>query len=444
MCGIFGVWGVPRAAEAVAIGLHNLQHRATDYAGIVSTDGEYFYTEHGAGIARRVFKQGVTEHLHGQSAIGHIRYPTVTDDKNCVNIQPIVGNYGGKPVAIAHNGNITNVEKLRKIDALAMTKRSTSMDTEYILRILESRKSGNIVKDCLKVCSMLEGSFSLLILLPDCLIAIRDQHGNRPLSIGELDHGGFCVSSETCAFPSVNATHLCDVEAGTMAVIDGNGLRMYGFAKAEERKCRFEGIYYAHPASVVFGENVARFRMQIGRTLAELFPVLDADIVVPVPDSANCIAMGYAESGCSGMYFPAIMRNHYVGRTFIAPTQGERDMKVAQKFTFAAEEIRGKVIVLIDDSIVRGTTLPRITDKLRKLGAKEIHVRIGSPPISHPCRYGINTPTYDELVAAHSTIEEIRASIGADSLEFLPLEALQGLSGNPRQYCYACMSGQYW
>ncbi len=444
MCGIFGVWGAPRAAELVAIGLHNLQHRATDYAGIVSSDGKHLYAEHGIGIARRVFKQGVTGHLHGRSAIGHIRYPTVSDDKARVNIQPIVGSYAGEPVAIAHNGNITNTEVLKLTAAFSVSKLSTSMDTEYILRILETKGSGNIIRDLRQTFACLEGSFSLLILSPRFLIAARDKSGNRPLSIGQLDNGGFCVSSETCAFPNVNAKHLCDVDAGTMVIVYGDGLHVHRFATPEERKCRFEGIYYAHPASTVFDENVGRFRMSIGRALEELFPVLDADIVVPVPDSSNLIAMGYAESGCSGTFFPAITRNHYVGRTFIVPTQGERDTKVAQKFTFAAEEIAGKVIVLIDDSIVRGTTLPRITKKLRRLGAKEIHVRIGSPPISHPCRYGINTPTYDELVATHATKEEIQASIGADSLEFLPLETLMSLSDTPGSYCYACMSGQYW
>lgn len=444
MCGIFGVWNAPRAAELVAIGLHNLQHRATDYAGITSSDGEHLYTKHGVGIARHVFKQGATDHLHGRSAIGHIRYPTVSDDKSRVNIQPIVGNYDGNPIAIAHNGNITNTEELKLMKALSVSKLSTSMDTEYILRILEAKCSGNIIKDLRETLSVLKGSFSLLILSPRFLIAVRDKSGNRPLSIGKMDNGAFCVSSETCAFPNVHATHLCDVDAGTMVIIDGDGLRVHSFAKAEEHKCRFEGIYYAHPASMMFGENVARFRMKIGRALEELFPVLDADIVVPVPDSANLIAMGYAESGCSGTLFPAITRNHYVGRTFIAPTQGERDTKVAQKFTFAEEEIRGKVIVLIDDSIVRGTTLPRITEKLRKLGAKEIHVRIGSPPISHPCRYGINTPTYDELIATRMPTNQIRIHCGADSLEFLPLETLMSLSDSPDRYCYACMSGQYW
>lgn len=440
MCGIFGVFNVPKAAEFTVIGLHGNQHRAIDYAGIVSSDDYNFYRERGRGLARQVFTKEVIDRLHGRHALGHIRYPTVSDDPRRDNIQPITGRYDGMPLALAHNGNLTNTEEL---DLFLATKLSTSMDSEYIVRLLERRDSGNIEADFAAILALLEGSFALGILLPDRLIAVRDKSGNRPLSIGKLGDG-YCISSETCTFPNVGAAHIADVEPGTMVSMGLEGLRVTRFAKPEEKKCRFEGIYFSHPSSKVFGENVARFRMVIGRVLEELFPVREADIVTPIPDSSNFIAMGYAASQRSGVYFPVIIRNHYVGRTFIAATQAERDEEVAQKFAFTAEEIYGKTIVVIDDSIVRGTTLPKIVRELRQLGAKAVHVRIGSPPITHPCKYGINTPTREELIAAFWSPKDICARVGADSLAFLPMEVLEKLSPNPETYCFACMSGKYW
>jgi amidophosphoribosyltransferase len=441
MCGIFGIVGVRKAAELAVIGLHVNQHRAIDYAGIASSDGAQIFCEGGIGLARQVFTGEKLDGLHGNDALGHIRYPTVVDDNERENIQPLVGKYGDIPIAIAHNGNLTNAEALKR--CVPSTKLTTSMDTELILRLLEMRTLGNFETDLMATIGMLEGSFSLGILLPDCLIAIRDRHGNRPLSIGRLN-GGHCISSETCAFPNVGAELARDVEPGTMVFIRRDGFDVKRFAEPDEKKCRFEGIYFSHPASRVFGEEVGRFRMAIGQALERLFPVPEADIVVPVPDSANFIAMGYATSGRSGAYFQAITRSHYVGRTFIAATQAKRDVEVAQKFIFSTGEIAGKTIVVIDDSIVRGTTLPKIVAELRHLGAKAIHARIGSPPIAHPCTYGINTPTHKELMASSLTIDEMRAKVGADSLEFLPLQTLKTLSPDPSTFCFACMSGDYW
>ncbi|TSC67557.1 MAG: amidophosphoribosyltransferase, partial [Parcubacteria group bacterium Gr01-1014_72] len=317
-------------------------------------------------------------------------------------------------------------------------------DTEYILRLFERECTGEHEADLSRVFTQLRGSFALGILLPDRLIAVRDGSGNRPLSIGKLD-GGYCISSETCAFPSVGAAYLAEVLPGTMVSITKDGLRTTHFAESDEKKCLFEIIYYSHPGSVVFGEQVGRFRMALGRELERCAPVVGGvDIVTPVPDSSNFIAMGFGESGRSGAYFPVIMRNHYVGRTFIAATQARRDVEVSQKFTFMAEEIEGKRIVVVDDSIVRGTTMPKIVSMLRQLGARAVHIRIGCPPIRHSCRYGINTPTTDELIAAQYEIAEMREQFGADSLEFLPMEALKRLSGDHRKFCFACMSGEYW
>ncbi len=441
MCGIFAAFNARKAAELTVIGLHGNQHRAIDYAGIVSSDGTHFYRERGPGLARQVFDSEMLNRLHGKDAVGHLRYPTVSDDATRDNVQPIVGRYNGDPIAIAHNGNLTNVNELKKL--LPDGRLSTSMDSEYILRLLEINDTGSIEDDLRNVFAFLRGSFSLVILLPGRVIAIRDKSGNRPLSIGQAGESYF-VSSEMCVFPNVGARFVSDVESGTMVSFDKNGMRIIRFDSAVEKKCRFEGIYFSHPSSTIFGESVGRFRMAIGRELATLFPVPDADIVTPIPDSSIFIAMGYGESGRSGTYYPVIVRNHYVGRTFIAATQAKRDAEVAQKFTFTASEINGKNIVVIDDSIVRGTTLPKIVQELRMLGAAAVHVRIGSPPIRYPCTYGINTPTRDELISARASPKEIRDQVGADSLEFLPLQVLESMSPHRKDFCFACMTGEYW
>lgn len=441
MCGIFGVFNARKAAELSVIGLHGIQHRAIDYAGIVSTDGEHFYRERGRGIARQVFSKEMLDRLHGKSAIGHIRYPTVADNPTKDNTQPIQGQYGGESFALAHNGNLTNTAELAAlVEPLTL---STSMDTEYIVRLLQKDGGDDFEKSLARVCCSLRGSYALVILLKDRLIAVRDPSGNRPLSIGEAD-GAYFISSETCVFPNLSADHIVDVAPGAIVTIESSMVRSKRFADRNEKKCRFEGIYFSHPASVVFGENVARFRMSVGRMLEAHFPVDGADIVTPVPDSSTFIAQGFGESGRSGVFFPVIFRSHYVGRTFIAATQSMRDEKVAQKFTFSSEEVAGKRIVVVDDSIVRGTTLPKIVEQLRRLGAREVHVRIGSPPITHPCMYGINTPTKRELLSSSATPEEIRQKIGADSLEFLPIKLLRSISREPDTYCWSCMIGDYW
>lgn len=441
MCGVFGVFDVDSAAGLTVLGLHNIQHRAIDYSGIVSSDGEHVYRFCGMGIARRVFTEKELAHLHGRHALGHIRYPTVTDDCTRDNTQPIVGTVQGIPIAIAHNGNITNREELEKL--LPNKKFSTSMDTELILRLLEAQNDGDFDTNLSTVLNLLRGSFSLGILLPDRLIAARDPQGNRPLSVAKMN-GGYCISSETCAFPSVGAKYEGDIEPGTIVSLSSDGCIITRFADPALKQCQFERIYYAQPASTIFGGNVADFRVEVGKTLEKLFPVSDADIVTPVPDSANFIALGWGENGRSGKYFPVILRNHYVGRTFISPTHMVRDIRVAQKFIFAEDKIQGKSIVVIDDSIVRGTTLPKIVQKLKELGARAIHVRIGSPPVRYSCIYGIDTPSEDELIASRRSIDGMRKLLGADSLEFLPIEELKKLSPRPESFCCACFDGKYW
>lgn len=444
MCGIVGVWNARKAAELTVVGLHANQHRAIDYVGIVTTDGYNLFRERGPGLARQVFTDKMLNALHGKAAIGHIRYPTVDNDPKDVrdNIQPIMGVYRGSQFAVAHNGNITNGEEVAK--HLQGVRLATTMDSEWIVRLLEKYASGDVEADIITVAKLLKGSFSLLFLFRDRMIALVDPSGCRPLSWGKNGDEGIYVSSETCAFPNLNAVHVGDIEPGTMHVWAAGGHRVEHYARAHPKHCRFEGIYYSHPSSRVFDENISRFRVALGKALEELYPVPGADLVTPVPDSSNFIAMGYASSGRSGEYYPVITRNHYVGRSFIAAKHLNRSDIVAQKFNFTANEIVGKSIVVIDDSIVRSTTLPIIVEKLREMGAREVHVRIGCPPIKYPCKYGVDIRSRDELVAAKYTEEEIRELTGATTLKYMMLDRLRSLSQKPNSFCYACMDGKYW
>lgn len=445
MCGLVGVIRGRKAAELVAIGLHHNQHRAVDAAGIVSSNGRYLFRERGDGIVRNAFDADMLDRLHGMSAIGHIRYATSGkegDGKKYDNVQPIMGHFHGVQIALAHNGNLTNTDELAR--HVSPGERTTTTDTEYILRLIEREKSHDIIHALKNVLRMLRGSYELLILLPDRMIAVRDPHGNHPLSIGKSGETHF-VSSETCAFPSLDARHIGEVEAGTIVTFMEHGeVTVTRYATPQLRQCVFELVYYGHPSSNIFGRNVGRFRVKLGKQLEEEFGVPSGEIVVGIPDSSNYIARGYGESGRSGEHYPAINRHHYVGRTFIAATQAMRDVEVANKFTFSADDVAGKIVVLIDDSIVRGTTLINVIGVLRGMDAKEVHVRIASPPFKHPCRLGINTKTYEELIANNKTLEEIRAYIDADSLRYLSLDALKAVVGDPQNFCFACMDGSRW
>ncbi|HVU75509.1 MAG TPA: amidophosphoribosyltransferase, partial [Candidatus Paceibacterota bacterium] len=416
-----------------------------DAAGIVSSNGRYLFRERGQGIVRTVFTKEMLDRLQGMAAIGHIRYATSGEEGDGAkydNVQPILGTFNGMPIAIAHNGNLTNIEELGR--HVAPSERTTSMDTEFILRLLEREKSQDIEHALANVLALLKGSYELLILMPDRLIAVRDPHGNHPLSIGRSGDSYF-VSSETCAYPSIQAEYVGDVEAGTFVTIKEHGQPVASrYAEASLKQCAFELVYYAHPGSFVFGSNVGRFRQNLGIRLEAEFGIPGSDIVIGVPDSSNFIAMGFGKSGRSGEYYPAISRHHNVGRTFIAATQAMRDEEVASKFTFSTHEVAGKTVVLIDDSIVRGTTLRKVIGVMRQMGAKAVHVRIGSAPFRHPCRYGINTKSYDELIANQKTVEGICEEIGADSLAYLSIKSLQDLTGRPGDYCFACMNGKFW
>ncbi|OGG44898.1 hypothetical protein A2673_03345 [Candidatus Kaiserbacteria bacterium RIFCSPHIGHO2_01_FULL_50_13] len=443
MCGILAVFNMRKAAELTVIGLHSQQHRAIDYAGIVSSDGTFLYKECGPGTVRKVFTSEMLDRLHGKHALGHTRYPTLDDDPNRINIQPLRGYWRDMPIALAHNGNLTNTDELARI----CPHRKTSLDTEFILRILETRQEQRIEDALAETLRMLKGSFSLALLLPEMLIAARDPHGNRPLSVGVSEDIGFLVSSETCALSVLGAQSVYDVPPAAMVLIDRSGMRQISYTKIASplKKCSFEGIYFVHPSSDVYGVQATTFRLALGRALEEHCPCPSANIVTEVPASGTLHAMGYATTGRSGMYMPVIFRNNYVGRTFIASSQSLRDEEVDAKFNFTKSLIVGKRIVVVDDSIVRGTTIRKIVSKLRELGALEVHVRVACPPVTHHCNYGIYTKGKDgRLIAQEMNVEEIREHIGADSIAFLPLGVLKEIWPDAENSCFSCMTGVYW
>ncbi len=441
MCGIFGAFDVDHASKEIYLALHAQQHRAKESAGMVVSDNGKFYRYAGPGIVQNVFSYSALNNLPGRIGVGHIRYSTVEDNPQLDNTQPIVADYHNDKVAIAHNGNLTNVGKL--YHNLNSPNLLTSMDTELILRLF-CLTEGNSLMECVKKSlTKVQGTYTLLFLLPDCLIAVRDPSGNRPLSLGKRGKSWF-VSSETCAFDMLEIDFVRDIEPGEILIISQKGLESDKLClpSVPLARCIFEQIYYGLPASLIFEEYASEFRKRLGCKLEEVCPVIGGQAVMSIPDSANFIAEGYASSGRSGKLSSGILRSHYIGRTFLEPTQAQRELKVKRKFQLVKPEIVGKSIVLVDDSIVRLNTMPSIVRMIRGAKAKEVHVRIACPPITHPCYYGIDMPTTTELAAATMTIEEMRTKIDADSLEFLPLEELQKLSPDIG-YCYACMNGEY-
>lgn len=445
MCAIIGVWGASKAAELAYYGLHKQQHRAVEFCGIVSSDGVNSYRDAGAGIVQDFFDQSMLDQLHGPYAIGHLRYKTVKDDPSRDNTQPLLGYRNNRFVAMAHNGNVTNVAELKSgLSDEAIL--ATSIDTELILHRFCRLSVFSPVEALTRALEGVRGSYSLAVLLPEALIAVRDPSGNRPLSLGHRRDGSIFVASETCAYEGVEATYLRDVEPGEMVVINDHGIQSHQLPEwsgGHRAFCYFEKIYYAFPGSMIFGEYVSAFRYRLGQKLEACHPVPYADVVIPVPDSAKFIAHGYAASGRSGRFAEGLLRHHYIGRSFVEGDQYLRSWRATRKFSTVPSEVKGKVLVVVDDSIVRLTTMPLIVRLLRQAGAKEVHVRIACPPIAHSCRYGIDTPTREELAAAMMTIPEMCKRTEADSLEFLPMEALRSLADRPDDFCYACMDGNY-
>jgi len=441
-CGLFGIFGHPEAGRLTYLGLYAQQHRGQESAGIVAAEGNKLHVEKGMGLVNDVFDEHRLEALPGDRAMGHVRYSTAGDTV-AANAQPILIECHRGPIALGHNGNLVNAAKLRnELEAAGSIFQSTS-DTEVILH-LYARSHREKLEDAIAASlSKVMGAFSLLFLTPDALVAARDPWGFRPLCIGKLE-GAYIVASETCALDLIDAEYVRDVEPGELVVIDREGLRSFRpFPPEPVRQCVFEHVYFARPDSIVFGRNVLATRAAMGRQLARESPA-DADIVVPVPDSGMGAALGYAEE--SGLPFAwGLIRNHYVGRTFIEPRQSIRSFGVKIKLNPVRSVLEGKRVVLIDDSIVRGTTSRKIVGMVREGGAREVHLRISSPPTMGPCYYGIDTPTREELIASNHTVEQIREWVGADSLSYLSQDGLLAAVGDEagQRHCTACFSGRY-
>lgn len=445
-CGIFGIFGDPEAVQKTYFGLYSLQHRGQESAGIASSDGEQIHCFTGMGQVSRVFRagRGILERLHNPNAIGHVRYST-SGSSAPINAQPFLSEYSRGQVAVAHNGNLINASLLRdEYEAYGHIFKSSN-DTEIIVHLMA--KPSHVTKpDPLgHVLNHLQGAYSLLFLFPDRMEAARDPYGIRPLAIGQTAEGAFCFASETCAFDAIGAEFIRDVEPGEIVTADENGLHSRFFitpGTITPAHCIFEHVYFAKQSSTIFGENVHQVRKRCGRQLAIEHPV-DADVVIPVPDSGTSAAIGFANE--SGIPFDmGFVRSHYVGRTFISPTQSLRDLAVKLKLTVVREVVRGQRVVVIDDSVVRGTTTKGKIRSLQEAGAREIHLRIACPPIKNPCFYGVDFPTREELLANHRTLDQIRDYLEVDSIGYISLKGLLQCASLPADhYCTACWSGKY-
>jgi len=439
-CGVMGIAGHPEAANLTYLGLYALQHRGQESAGIVTRDGGESHIHKGMGLVADVFSQDVLATLPGRIAIGHVRYSTA-GASNLRNAQPFLATTGRTQIAIAHNGNLTNAHAIRsELEGHGSIFQST-MDSEVFVHLF-ARARGTLEERFGDMCSRVRGAWSAVFLIDDALVAARDPHGFRPLSLGRLGQA-WVVASETCAFDLIGAVYERDVEPGEIIVIRRGRLRsVQPLPRAPEKLCVFEHVYFARPDSLVFGSSVYQTRKQLGRELARESPV-EADMVVPVLDSGSIAALGYAEA--SGIpYENALIRNHYVRRTFIEPEQSIRMFGVRVKHNPIRELVAGKRLVIVEDSIVRGTTLNKLVSLFRGAGAREVHIRVSSPPTTGPCYYGIDTPTRSELIAANHSVEAIRGMLDADSLAFLSLEALRRIEASMKHgFCDACFSGEY-
>ncbi len=441
-CGVFAVVGVPRASEITALGLHALQHRGQEATGIVSCDerGD-FHVRKGIGLVSDVYDSGNLNDLPGQLAIGHNRYSTA-GGLTLENTQPLRVVYRGGPLALAHNGNLTNAAAVRQSLEESGSIFQTTLDTEVFLHLVALAPTDDVETALTEAARTVTGAYSIVVLARGKVIALRDPHGFRPLCVGRLGDG-YVVASETCALDLVGADFIREVEPGEMVTIDPQGMRARRAVPAAEpaQHCIFEHIYFSRPDSRVFGATVDQVRRKLGHQLAREHPV-PADVVIAVPDSSNSIALGFAEE--SGTRFElGLIRNHYVGRTFIQPQQAGRDFGVRVKFNPVREVLDGKRVVVVDDSIVRGTTSRKLVRLLRRSGAREVHFRVGSPPVTHPCFYGIDTPSRRELIGALKTVEEIREYLGVDSLGYLSLDGMLACESEPRRFCRACFDGRY-
>jgi amidophosphoribosyltransferase len=441
MCGIFGIEGCDDAANLAYLGLYALQHRGQESAGIVSWDGGQMHVERGMGHVSDIFKEKVLARLPGRRAMGHTRYST-SGTSVIANAQPIVVKTSMGPLGIIHNGNLTNAVEIRRRLEQEGSIFQTTSDTEVILHLMAREPRRDVVESFILALEQVRGAYSLLLITNDGLVAARDPNGFRPLAIGDLG-GCACFASESCAFDLLEAQPVRELGLGEVVVARGGRIESYHLERAPEpARCIFEHVYFARPDSKVFGDSVSQARLRMGARLAREAPAV-ADIVVPVPDSGLFAALGYSRESGLPLEF-ALIRNHYVGRTFIEPKQSIRHFGVKVKLNPIRELIAGKRVVLVDDSIVRGTTSRKIVRMVRDAGAAEVHVRISAPPTEWPCHYGIDTPTRGELIASDHSVEEIRRFIEADSLAYLSLDGLLGSVSGPRDsYCTACWTGDY-
>ncbi|AFL67519.1 amidophosphoribosyltransferase [Sulfurospirillum barnesii] len=443
MCAIVGVFDVKHASKIAYYALFAMQHRGQEATGISASNGKKIRTIKDNGLVTEVFNEEKLSFLNGDMAIGHNRYSTAGSD-SVRDAQPVAASYKLGDISVVHNGNLINKHEVRSklIEQGAIFQ--SSMDTENIIHLIARSQQGKLQDRIIEALHVIKGAYCLLIQSRTKMFAVRDRYGVRPLSIGRLKEGGFIVASETCALDLVDAEFVRDVRPGEMIIFHQGETEFESIQlfEPDPHICAFEFIYFARPDSVIEGKNVYATRKKMGMKLAELAPV-EADFVVPVPDSGVSAALGYAQA--SGIPFEmAIVRNHYVGRTFIEPTQAVRDLKVKLKLSPIHKILEGKKIVVIDDSIVRGTTSRQIVKLLKRAGAAEVHMRIAAPTIEHPCLYGIDTPSYKELISANKSVEEVREYIEADSLAFLSVDALKESIGNDMNYSLVSFDGNYF
>ena len=441
-CGVFGIYGHPHAAELTYYGLYALQHRGQESAGIVTSDGEQFRVHRDMGLVSQVFDAEILHGLTGHMAVGHTRYST-TGSSHLRNAQPLTGDSKRGQIAIAHNGNLTNAAHLREELEERGSIFQTTVDSEIILHLMAQPTLDGQENNLIQTVRRIEGAYSLVILTEQELIGIRDPHGFRPLCIGKVGDA-WVLSSETCALDLIHAKFVRDVEPGEIVIINKKGLQSIQAFPDHTRRafCIFEYVYFARPDSTIANQNVYKVRVEMGRQLARENPI-EADVVVPVPDSGNCAALGYhLESGIE--YQMAFVRNHYVGRSFLQPTQLIRDFNVRVKLNLIPDLVKGKRVIIVDDSIVRGTTCKARVNNLKEAGAKEVHVLVSCPPHMNPCVYGIDFPDRSKLMAAKYSVDEIRQYLNADSLAYLSREGMVKATGLPKEsFCMACYDGNY-
>jgi amidophosphoribosyltransferase len=441
-CGVFGVYGHPNAAELAYYGLFALQHRGQESAGIVTSDGKQFRVHRGMGLVPQVFNGEILHNLVGHIAVGHTRYST-TGSSHLRNAQPLTVDCARGQIAIAHNGNLTNAAPLRAELEAHGSIFQTTVDSEIILHLMAQPSLNGGTSSLTHALRRIEGAYSLVVMTEDSLVGVRDPHGFRPLCLGRIADG-WVLASETCALDLIHADFVRDVGPGEVVIINQDGVTSLQVFPEQTRRafCIFEYVYFARPDSTIADRNVYKVRVELGRELAREHPV-EADVVVPVPDSGNCAALGYSlESGIP--FEMAFVRNHYVGRSFLQPSQLIRDFDVRVKLNLIAELVRGKRVVVVDDSIVRGTTCQARVNTLKEAGAREVHVRVSCPPHMNPCVYGIDFPDRSKLMAANYSLEEIRKYLNADSLHYLSQAGMVKATGLPKEsFCMACYDGNY-